>query len=245
MKFLFCILFLAIFSLAISRLSRSVEKRLERKIRKAERLFLEKTEGMSKSRLRSLGKCQKTIGTILGIFKEDFVTFCQKGANHLFNWVKNNVCPKLPCSNCCDKLANWINSKMRRRRRIFAEKRRQFIQPGCWRLYAGPNYTGKQIAACWSVKNLQNFPYLSVRVGPNTKIILNSEVNNGGRHILVERDYQDMRFFGGNFFPKSVELQSGGVGSQPQPQPQPKPQKAIFCPAIWKDLLSYAESQLC
>jgi len=212
MKFLFCILFLAIFSLAFSRLSRSVEKRLEREIRKAERLFLEKTEGMSKSRLRSLITCSKTLQTILGLLKESFVTFCQKGANHLLNWVRNNICPKLPCSNCCDKFVNWINSKMRRRRRILAEKSVELQVGGI-------------------VNQPDPLPQLSIPQPEPERQPKRHEANLAYPDLKPQPDPK----------PQHDDL------PQPHPFPQPKPKlpKANFCPAIWKDLLSWAESQLC
>jgi hypothetical protein len=113
MKLICGLLVLVLVSMITCRLPHNVESRLDRKLARAERMFMERTAHMSKARLRRLGLCTGAL-TVLGpVLKPLFIPLCQKGVSALLGWINSTLCPKLPSSikGKCSSIVSWIQGK--------------------------------------------------------------------------------------------------------------------------------------
>jgi hypothetical protein len=113
MKLVFGLLVLVLASMVTCRLPSDVEARLDRKVARVERMFMERTAHMSKARLRRFGICTAAI-TVLGpVLKPLFVPLCQKGVSALLGWINGTLCPKLPSSvkGKCSSIVSWLQGK--------------------------------------------------------------------------------------------------------------------------------------
>ena len=115
MKFVFGLLILVLASMVSCRIPHDIEARVERRIARAERIFMERTSHMSKARLRRLGLCTVALTVAGPLLKPLFVPLCQKGVDALLNWVKNTLCTfsKLPdnIKSKCQQVVAWVQGK--------------------------------------------------------------------------------------------------------------------------------------